>query len=542
MTCRVGSPRIAPWRAAFWRSQRGEVVVTIIALGGVLGAALAGMVIGASITERDGLLDCIKRVDAATKDLQATFPGGGSVPLDDPRVRTIKGCQAFLESVAQGTSVGVGPGVKNLRDLINKSTARVGACYVQSVYPGAPKAGVDTAIEVYAQAPFRSSLGSGVARLTVRGQQFVGNLFSVAGRNDVQAGAIAVPRNVSESAAGEASELVVTLTGPIGPPIQGQCLDGTLQGGQCVVSCTTGPKAVVWKAPPLPDIKLFLAAPSTIDKVKPTPVALVWSVKDATSVTIDQGVGEVAGQGQTVELPPDQDTIYTLTAVGARPQDIVKATQKVTVTDSTPFAITLTVGSGNEVTTDSTITVGGKVTPTPPPGTVVAVGVNGVPVTQAAVDGGGSYFATVTLTKISSSGKLTLSNPARSLTVCGSHPPSIVTLFNTASPAEVQNVINATVLKTGAPDSNIASLTITHAVRLTGARVIWSGACSGANETFAVGGKILRPGESLQVGTIPCGLFPCPGFTGTCSPVARVTVDTSVGFLFADAVWAVKVE
>jgi hypothetical protein len=209
-----------------------------------------------------------------------------------------------------------------------------------------------------------------------------------------------------------------------------------------------------------------------------------------------------------------------------------------------PYALTLSSG-GNDVTTDSSVTVGGKVTPAPPAGTTlsVAVGVNGVPVVTVPVDGSGAYFATFTLPKLTTVAKLTLSNPPRNLTTCGAHPASVVTLFNTAGPADVQNVINAAVVKDGGGvNSNVAEITVTHAVKLLSAQVLWTGRCSGANDTFPVAGKVLRSFESLELGTIPCGLFPCPGFKDTCAPVARVSVDTSVGFIFADAVWNVDVK
>ena len=116
-----------------------------------------------------------------------------------------------------------------------------------------------------------------------------------------------------------------------------------------------------------------------------------------------------------------------------------------------------------------------------------------------------------------------------------------MTLANGASLSDVQNFINAAVVKTGGgTNSGAASLVVTHAVRINSATVSWSGQCSGSNDTFQVAGRILRNGDTAPLGSIPCGIQ-CPSSGLTCSPVARVSVGTSVGSLFADAVWTVKI-
>lgn len=60
-----------------------------------------------------------------------------------------------------------------------------------------------------------------------------------------------------------------------------------------------------------PSILLFTATPSEINSGSSS--TLKWEVKDATSVTIDQGIGEVAVNGSK-ELSPSKTTAYTLTA------------------------------------------------------------------------------------------------------------------------------------------------------------------------------------------------------------------------------------
>ncbi len=61
---------------------------------------------------------------------------------------------------------------------------------------------------------------------------------------------------------------------------------------------------------PLPAISSFAAAPATITSGQAS--TLSWSVSDATSLSVDQGIGAVTGNSRSVS--PTQTTIYTLTA------------------------------------------------------------------------------------------------------------------------------------------------------------------------------------------------------------------------------------
>jgi PKD repeat protein len=71
-----------------------------------------------------------------------------------------------------------------------------------------------------------------------------------------------------------------------------------------IIACRPEPPAII----------LFSATPSEIDLGQAT--TLKWGVKGATSVTIDQGIGEVAATG-SVELSPAKTIAYTLTAINA---------------------------------------------------------------------------------------------------------------------------------------------------------------------------------------------------------------------------------
>jgi peptidoglycan-associated lipoprotein len=86
-------------------------------------------------------------------------------------------------------------------------------------------------------------------------------------------------------------------------------------------------------APPKPTISRFVAEPSTIERGKCS--TLRWSTSGATNVSISQGVGPVAADGNR-EVCPTSTTTYTLTANG--PGGTSTSTATVTVTTPQPAA------------------------------------------------------------------------------------------------------------------------------------------------------------------------------------------------------------
>lgn len=91
------------------------------------------------------------------------------------------------------------------------------------------------------------------------------------------------------------------------------------------------PPAPASQAPPpnKPGINYFTAEPSTISSGQPS--SLRWSVSDATTVEIDQGIGQVSPNGRRAVYPTGTTT-YTLTATNAAGTSTATAT----VTVSTP--------------------------------------------------------------------------------------------------------------------------------------------------------------------------------------------------------------
>ena len=93
--------------------------------------------------------------------------------------------------------------------------------------------------------------------------------------------------------------------------------------------------------PPPASIGSFTAAPSTI--VAGGSTTLSWSTTNATSVTIDNGVGSQPSSG-SVSVSPRVSTTYTLTAAGLGGS--ATATTTVTVTGSGPRVVAATLPSG----------------------------------------------------------------------------------------------------------------------------------------------------------------------------------------------------
>jgi peptidoglycan-associated lipoprotein len=89
------------------------------------------------------------------------------------------------------------------------------------------------------------------------------------------------------------------------------------------------PPAPVQPTAARPTISFFSAEPTTVNSGQAT--SLRWSVTDATSVEIDNGVGQVSPNGRRAVYPTGTTT-YTLTAIGAGGSNTASAT----VTVSTP--------------------------------------------------------------------------------------------------------------------------------------------------------------------------------------------------------------
>lgn len=116
------------------------------------------------------------------------------------------------------------------------------------------------------------------------------------------------------------------------PSANWKMLSVTPANGQVVVESGPNCAAVVFKnqqvidPPPPPVCEFFTATPSTINQGETSKLA--WKTKNATSVSINRGIGSVALTGSE-DVAPSSTTTYTLTATG--PGGSVTCNRKVTV-------------------------------------------------------------------------------------------------------------------------------------------------------------------------------------------------------------------
>lgn len=206
-----------------------------------------------------------------------------------------------------------------------------------------------------------------------------------------------------------------------------------------IAGCTGGPITIGGQ---MPVINSFNASPVSISAGESA--SLTWTVSGATSVSIDQGIGNVALSG-TRAVAPTTTTVYTLTA--SSPIGSVTATTQVIVTGVTPPpptglpVINYFTATPNNITLGSSVTLSWNVTNA----TTVSID-NGVGNVAAS---GSSIILPVATTTFT----LTASNAAGSVTantaviVSGvSPPPSGLPIINyfTASPPIIPSGSSAT--------------------------------------------------------------------------------------------------
>jgi hypothetical protein len=131
----------------------------------------------------------------------------------------------------------------------------------------------------------------------------------------------------------------VALTGPraVAPSVTTVY---TLTASSSAGSVTATTQIIVTGAAPtptgLPVINYFTANPSSISLG--SSVTFSWNVSNATSVTIDNGVGAVGSSGSTIVLP-STTTVFTLTATNAAGSDTATALVIVSGVPSPPAGL-----------------------------------------------------------------------------------------------------------------------------------------------------------------------------------------------------------
>lgn len=517
--------------ASWWRLQRGEAVTAVLLLGAAVASLLAGaLAIGSASKDRTQIAQCLQVIDTATQNLKQKYGTQGTAPLDDPDTTQIRACQTYVDRLMKDPNFLNNAATQNLASTVNNALAGLGACTITKIDSSNPEAGIDHVFLVDANIPLTGTdaVDNGSA-VTVAGTAFPLSMSRSSG--STWSGLATVSDALSSAAGGTVTEVTVRAESDIGRLTDGTCPVGTDASipGKCFIACTAT-KNVVWRNPPAPEIQLFVATPPTVQKGAPTPVGLVWNVKNATSVSIDHGVGEVSATGSSIELPPDEDTTYTLTAHGTRLQDTKTATAKVTV-EKTPLVF-LTAPGNNSTIPGISVAVAGTVRDARP-GDVVEIKVNGASRGTVAVSGG-AFSTGVTLDKTLSLGDLTLSNPSTSVTSNGSvNIP--VTLGNSKGRAETRNEITASVV--GVPTS-LDAVVVFNTVLVDQFKVEWL-TCPPDNKNEPLSFE-LGAGQSISVGTVSCGIPSGEGFCQTCS--VRASARTSLGTVSSDSTWVFNVQ
>src|SRR5207249_1336716 len=114
------------------------------------------------------------------------------------------------------------------------------------------------------------------------------------------------------------------------------------------------------------------------------------------------------------------------------------------------YVLALTAPGSNSTVTSDSVSVGGGVSPVPPPGATAAISVNGVQKLSVALDGAGKFAGSVPLDKRIVLGDVQLTNPSRSVRSCGNASTNVL-VGNSKSQADVTNVISVTVTGAGTP-------------------------------------------------------------------------------------------
>ena len=109
-----------------------------------------------------------------------------------------------------------------------------------------------------------------------------------------------------------------------------------------IAACESSETAAVTTKNP-PTISSFSASPSTIEKGQSS--TLSWSITNADTASIDQGIGSIAASA-TLSVSPTSTTTYTLTA-GNKDGDTT-STVTVTVTEVAEFILDGDVSSGTK--------------------------------------------------------------------------------------------------------------------------------------------------------------------------------------------------
>lgn len=305
--------------------------------------------------------------------------------------------------------------------------------------------------------------------------------------------------------------------------------------GTTTVSCQA---TFTWTKPVPPEVRLD-DPPSSVKKGQKFTIS--WQVKNADDGSVSiTGIGDSLPLIGSRQLSIEQDTTFTLTAKrGALSASSNPQTVKVQAEmQAGKFSIQFGSGLADQDVTEDEVVVAGSVTPKPPDGTTVTLGVNGEPVLSVPTSNG-IFSGRVALKNKVTRGDLRLTSTGLFVFQCG--PTSTPIVIDNEKPRNsLGNVITAGIaVPGGSVESNIATQVVYHAAKVTGGSLYWTGSCPGPPETLS-SGYVLRGGSSREIGQVPCG-SPC-GVRTDCTAESHVRVETTVGTLVADGTWRIDIQ
>jgi hypothetical protein len=236
-------------------------------------------------------------------DTAAVTITGAGVTVSDVHVRSATTAAATLTIAADAP-----PGPRTL--TLTTATEGASPALTFTVVPPAPTL---TAI-----AP-TSAIAGTIVNVTLTGKHFVQDKTSVV----VSGTGITVRHVTVQKSTSLTAELTIDATAQIGA----HSVTVQTDGG------TSAARIFTITAPPIASIAAFTASPSRITNGQSS--TLSWSgIANATTCSIDHGVGDVACSGGSTSVRPTSTTTYTLTAVGAGGS--ATATATVSVSGGTP--------------------------------------------------------------------------------------------------------------------------------------------------------------------------------------------------------------
>jgi len=301
--------------------------------------------------------------------------------------------------------------------------------------------------------------------------------------------------------------------------------------------------AFEWKDPEPPKIRHFICRKD--EKAKK--IFLGWSVRGAKSVNItgcpDKCPSNLNPKEGSIYIPVPLN-VETATFILTAKKFDKEETQTRTVQlkgQSSPIVLLLPIN--NSTTTEESIKVKGRVSPTPPVGyRQASIYVEGEPVGTAVINSSGVFEWRVRLKNKTKKEHLVLKLPDKTLKECGEFKTKLH-MGNSANMHEISNTIKA-VVKLEGGEVITASARVRHLPRVTG--VWWSTSDDSDNICVNKKGKlesddtyILDPNKPIELDAVKMTGVVNMNHNMICDQSLRI--DTTVGSVTATATYTINI-